>query len=106
MKNRRRRVNVQVPLFPSRACWVICHPDFSLSIGIFGQSPLVENFIFCGVRQHNSECMALSTMLRKSSVYAASKAALISLAKTLSAELLPQGVRVNTVSPGPVSTPL
>ena len=41
-----------------------------------------------------------------SSVYAASKAALISLAKTLSAELLPRGVRVNVVSPGPVSTPL
>jgi NAD(P)-dependent dehydrogenase (short-subunit alcohol dehydrogenase family) len=41
-----------------------------------------------------------------SSVYAASKAALISLAKTLSAELLPRGVRVNVVSPGPISTPL
>jgi NAD(P)-dependent dehydrogenase (short-subunit alcohol dehydrogenase family) len=41
-----------------------------------------------------------------SSVYAASKAALISLAKTLSAELLPRGVRVNVVSPGPVHTPL
>lgn len=41
-----------------------------------------------------------------SSVYAATKAALISLAKTLSAELLPQGVRVNVISPGPVSTPL
>lgn len=41
-----------------------------------------------------------------SSIYAASKAALISLAKTLSAELLPQGARVNVVSPGPVSTPL
>lgn len=41
-----------------------------------------------------------------SSVYAASKAALISLAKTLSAELLPQGIRVNVVSPGPVSTPI
>ncbi len=41
-----------------------------------------------------------------SSVYAASKAALISLAKTLSAELLPNGVRVNVVSPGPVTTPL
>ena len=40
------------------------------------------------------------------SVYAASKAALISLAKNLSAELLPRGVRVNVVSPGPVSTPL
>ena len=41
-----------------------------------------------------------------SSVYAASKAAVISLAKTLSAELLPRGVRVNVVSPGPVSTPI
>lgn len=41
-----------------------------------------------------------------SSVYAASKAAVISLAKTLSAELLPVGVRVNVVSPGPVETPL
>jgi NAD(P)-dependent dehydrogenase (short-subunit alcohol dehydrogenase family) len=42
----------------------------------------------------------------ESSVYAASKAALISLAKTLSAELLPQGIRVNVVSPGPVATPI
>lgn len=42
----------------------------------------------------------------QSSVYAASKAALVSLAKTLSAELLPAGVRVNVVSPGPVRTPL
>jgi NAD(P)-dependent dehydrogenase (short-subunit alcohol dehydrogenase family) len=41
-----------------------------------------------------------------SSVYAASKAALISLAKTLSAELLGKGIRVNVVSPGPIHTPL
>ena len=41
-----------------------------------------------------------------SSVYAASKAALISLAKTLSGELLSSGIRVNVVSPGPVSTPI
>ena len=41
-----------------------------------------------------------------SSVYAASKAALISFAKTLSAELIERGVRVNVVSPGPVTTPL
>lgn len=41
-----------------------------------------------------------------SSVYAASKAALISLAKTLSGELLSRGVRVNVVSPGPIKTPL
>lgn len=41
-----------------------------------------------------------------SSIYAASKAALISLAKTLSAELISQGARVNVLSPGPVTTPL
>lgn len=41
-----------------------------------------------------------------SSVYAASKAALISLGKTLSGELVSRGVRVNTVSPGPIQTPL
>jgi NAD(P)-dependent dehydrogenase (short-subunit alcohol dehydrogenase family) len=41
-----------------------------------------------------------------SSVYAASKAAVISLAKTLSAELLPAGARVNVLSPGPVQTPI
>jgi NAD(P)-dependent dehydrogenase (short-subunit alcohol dehydrogenase family) len=41
-----------------------------------------------------------------SSVYAASKAALLSLARTLSGELLPRGIRVNAVSPGPIATPL
>jgi NAD(P)-dependent dehydrogenase (short-subunit alcohol dehydrogenase family) len=40
------------------------------------------------------------------SVYSASKAGLISLAKTLSAELLGRGIRVNVVSPGPVRTAL
>jgi NAD(P)-dependent dehydrogenase (short-subunit alcohol dehydrogenase family) len=44
--------------------------------------------------------------MQTSSVYAASKAALISFAKTLSSELLERGVRVNVVSPGPVATPL
>jgi len=39
-------------------------------------------------------------------VYAASKAAMISLAKTLSSELLSRGIRVNVVSPGPVATHL
>ena len=40
------------------------------------------------------------------SVYAASKAALLSLIKNLSAELLPRRIRVNAISPGPVATPL
>jgi NAD(P)-dependent dehydrogenase (short-subunit alcohol dehydrogenase family) len=39
-------------------------------------------------------------------VYAASKAALLSLVRTLSGELIARGIRVNAVSPGPISTPL
>jgi NAD(P)-dependent dehydrogenase (short-subunit alcohol dehydrogenase family) len=41
-----------------------------------------------------------------SSVYSASKAGLISLARTLSGELIGRGIRVNAVSPGPVATPI
>lgn len=39
-------------------------------------------------------------------VYAASKAAQRSLARTLAGELVGQGVRVNVISPGPTETPL
>jgi NAD(P)-dependent dehydrogenase (short-subunit alcohol dehydrogenase family) len=39
-------------------------------------------------------------------VYGATKAALASLARTLSGELISRGIRVNSVSPGPISTPL
>lgn len=42
--------------------------------------------------------------LPKSSVYSASKAGLISLARTLSGELKHLGIRVNTLSPGPTQT--
>ncbi|WP_017571630.1 SDR family oxidoreductase [Nocardiopsis halotolerans] len=38
------------------------------------------------------------------SVYAAGKAALRSMARSFSRELLPRGIRVNAISPGPVDT--
>ena len=41
-----------------------------------------------------------------SSIYAATKAALLSLTRTLSGELASRGIRVNAVSPGPIATPL
>ena len=41
-----------------------------------------------------------------STVYGASKAAVVNLAKTLSADLLERGIRVNAVSPGPITTPI
>jgi NAD(P)-dependent dehydrogenase (short-subunit alcohol dehydrogenase family) len=40
------------------------------------------------------------------SVYSASKAALHSLARTLSAELIGRGIRVNTITTGPTETPV
>ena len=44
--------------------------------------------------------------MANASVYSATKAAVLTLVRTLSAELLPRKIRVNAVSPGPVSTPL
>jgi NAD(P)-dependent dehydrogenase (short-subunit alcohol dehydrogenase family) len=40
------------------------------------------------------------------SVYSASKAAVRSLARTLSAELVGRGIRVNAISPGAIATPV
>ncbi|MEH6630947.1 MAG: SDR family oxidoreductase [Halopseudomonas aestusnigri] len=39
-------------------------------------------------------------------VYSATKAALRSLVRTLSAELSGQGIRVNSIAPGPIETPI
>ena len=44
--------------------------------------------------------------LPNTSVYSASKAALHSLARTLSAELIDRGIRVNTITIGPTETPI
>lgn len=41
-----------------------------------------------------------------SSIYSATKAALVSLARTISGELITRGIRVNAISPGPIATPL
>ena len=41
-----------------------------------------------------------------STVYGATKAALRSFGRTFAKELLPRGIRVNTISPGPIVTPI
>src|SRR6266571_1926439 len=40
------------------------------------------------------------------SVYSASKAALRSLSRTLTTELVARGIRINSVAPGPIETPI
>lgn len=44
--------------------------------------------------------------MASSSVYSATKAALLNLARTLSSELIPRKIRVNAISPGPIATPI
>lgn len=44
--------------------------------------------------------------LPNTSVYSASKAALRSLVRTFSAELVERGIRVNAIAPGPIETPI
>lgn len=39
-------------------------------------------------------------------IYSASKAALKSFSQTLAAELAPKGIRVNSIAPGPIATPI
>ncbi|MBX9267921.1 SDR family oxidoreductase [Chromobacterium violaceum] len=64
-------------------------------------SPLLANpssVILCG-------SVGAKIGVPSSSAYAASKAGLLSLARTLSAEWLDRGIRVNGLSPGPTHTP-
>ncbi len=44
--------------------------------------------------------------LPHTSIYSATKAAVVSLGKTLAVELAPRGIRLNTLSPGPITTPI
>ncbi|MET4491204.1 SDR family oxidoreductase [Bradyrhizobium sp. LA7.1] len=63
--------------------------------------PLFANpasIILCG-------SVAAHIGLPQSSAYAASKAGLLSLSRTLSGELKDRGIRVNGLSPGPTETP-
>ncbi len=50
--------------------------------------------------------ISLSIGMPNSSVYAASKGALLSFARVLATEVSARGIRVNSISPGPIATPI
>jgi NAD(P)-dependent dehydrogenase (short-subunit alcohol dehydrogenase family) len=50
--------------------------------------------------------VAASNGMESASVYSATKAAVRSFGRTLARELAPRGIRVNTISPGPIRTPI
>src|SRR5437763_4959513 len=78
-------INVKGPLFPIQALL----PIFSNPASI-----VLNGSVNAHIGMSNT------------TVYAASKAALISLTRTISGEFIGRGIRVNAISPGPVVTPL
>jgi NAD(P)-dependent dehydrogenase (short-subunit alcohol dehydrogenase family) len=102
-------VNAGVAEFRTMDQWDEAAFDRSVSVNVKGPFFLVQALlpVFS-----NKASIVLNTSVNahigmpNSSLYALTKAALLSLSKTLSGELLGRGIRVNAVSPGPVETPL
>ncbi len=102
-------VNAGIAEFRPLADWDTAGFDRSFDINVRGPFFLIQALLPILA---NPASVVLNASIRAhlggpdSSVYAASKAALLSLAKTLSGELIGRGIRVNAVSPGPIATPL
>lgn len=85
------------------------HYDTIMDLNVKGVYFTVQKFIPIlndGASVIFNTSVNASLGMPNSGVYAASKAALISLNRVLAQELAPRQIRVNAVSPGPVATPL
>ncbi len=85
------------------------HFNKIFNINVNGKLKTVQRSL--GVLNDNASIILTSSGVNRkgiatSSVYAASKAAVRSLVRSLSVELLDRGIRVNAITPGAVSTPI
>lgn len=102
-------VNAGVADFRPVEAWDEAGFDRSVAINLKGPFFLVQALLPVFAK---TASIVLNTSINarigmpNSSVYAATKAGLVSMARTLSGELVGRGIRVNAVSPGPISTPL
>ncbi len=102
-------LNAGVSVWMPMEAWTEEMFDRSFDINVKGPYFLIQALLPVFV---NPASVVLNTSVSvhvgdaNSSVYAATKAALLNMSKTLSTELLGRGVRLNAVSPGPVDTPL
>jgi NAD(P)-dependent dehydrogenase (short-subunit alcohol dehydrogenase family) len=102
-------VNAGVAEFGALEQWSEEAFDRSVAINVKGPFFLIQALLPLFSKQAS---IVLNTSINahigmpNSSVYALTKGALLTLAKTLSGELISRGIRVNAVSPGPIATPL
>jgi NAD(P)-dependent dehydrogenase (short-subunit alcohol dehydrogenase family) len=102
-------VNAGVAEFGPLEQWSEAAFDKSVDINVKGPFFLIQSLLPIFSKQ---AAIVLNTSINahigmpNSSVYSLTKGALLTLAKTLSGELIGRGIRVNAVSPGPIATPL
>lgn len=79
------------------------------AVNLFGAAETAR--LFVPHIRHGGSIQFITTFLTQVgfpglAIYSASKAALKSLSQTLAAELAPNGIRVNSIAPGPIATNL
>jgi NAD(P)-dependent dehydrogenase (short-subunit alcohol dehydrogenase family) len=102
-------VNAGVAELRPAGAWDEATFDHSFNVNVKGPYFLVQALL--PVFSQNASIVLNGSVnahigMAGTTVYGATKAALISFARTLSGELVSKGIRVNAVSPGPVATPL
>ncbi|MTI86762.1 MAG: SDR family oxidoreductase [Balneolaceae bacterium] len=83
--------------------------DYQMEINFKGAVFTIEKLLPIlndGASIINLSSVNAYTGMPNTAVYAASKAALNSYTRTASTELAPRGIRINSVNPGPVETPI
>jgi len=82
--------------------------DKVLAVNVYGPMLLVREAVAAGMSRGSSVINVVSIAGIKSEpflgAYSASKAAMISVTKTMARELGPQGIRVNAIAPGVIRT--
>jgi NAD(P)-dependent dehydrogenase (short-subunit alcohol dehydrogenase family) len=102
-------INAGIAIFQPIEQWDEAAFDLQMAVNFKGPYFLIQSLLPILA---NPASIVLNTSINahigmpNSTVYSASKAAMISLAKTLSGELVERGIRVNAVSPGPIATPI
>jgi NAD(P)-dependent dehydrogenase (short-subunit alcohol dehydrogenase family) len=100
-------IKAGISIFQPLEAWDEASFDWQIAVNLKGPYFFIQSLLPILA---NPASIVLNTSINahigmpNSSVYSASKAAMLSLAKTLSSELINRGIRVNAISPGPIST--